>query len=334
LQTRDRFVQQFGNRPVRYAEALAAGFSRASLQAAVDRHLLHRPRRGLLVAALAEGVPDPASSHGDHVRSASAVVQPGAWASHESAAVRHGIAIPYVAELRRVQLITPDGANFTGPGLVLRAAPLPPSDREVVDGLPTTSVARTAIDVARGRPLAAALIPLDSAARLLIARSTSTEGNGLRRAVRDPEMRAYARVELEEALSHCFGWAGTVAARTALNHVDPASESAFESRSRGWFIDAGLGALDPGRPVPCAGRTYWADFCSSEHRVIGEADGWSKYGATPREMRAALERERVRQRDLEDDGWRLVRWTTTDRRPSVAQLMSSALKAARATGGG
>jgi hypothetical protein len=211
---------------------------------------------------------------------------------------------------------------------VLRAAPLPPCHREIVDGLPTTSLARTAVDVARGRPLAAALIPLDSAARLLVARASSTSGNVLRHAVRDPELRAHARAELHDALGHCFGWAGTVAARTALHHVDPASESPFESRSRGWFIEAGLGPLDPGRPIPCAGRTYWADFCSDEKTVVGEADGWSKYGETPAEMRTALEAERARQRDLESRGWRVVRWSTRDRRSAVVHRMRSALQTA------
>jgi len=327
-QTRDRFVQQFGSHPVRYADALAAGFSRASLEAAVQRELLGRPRRGVLVALPAGTVADLATIHVAGVRAAIAAVRQSAWASHESAAVQLGVAIPSDSALNRVQLITPDGANVTGPGLVLRSTPLPLSDRDVVDGLPTTSVARTAVDVARGRSLAAALIPLDSAARLLVARASSTDGNALRHAVRDPELRVYARTALDEALTHCFGWAGTVAVRTALHHVDPASESPFESRSRGWFIEAGLGPLDPGRPIPSAGRTYWADFCSREHRVIGEADGWSKYGQTPQELRTALEGERARQRDLENDGWRVVRWTTTDRRSFVVHRMRSALRAA------
>lgn len=325
LQTRDRFVQEFGTRSVRYADVLAAGFSRASLQAAVDRDLLRRPRRGVLVAVPAQGAVDPAGAHVLSIRSTIAALGPGVWASHESAASHQGVSIPFESALDRVQLITPEGAGFTGPGLAVRAAPLPFCDREVVDGIPTTSVARTAVDVARGRRLASALIPLDSAARLLIARVSSTSGNELRRAVRDPELRALATAALEDALSHCVGWAGTVAVRTALHHVDPASESAFESRSRGWFIEAGLGALDPGRPVPCAGKIYWADFCSDERRVVGEADGWSKYGQSPEEIRTALEAERARQRDLERDGWRVVRWSTRDRRNAVVHRMRTAL---------
>ena len=328
LQTRDRFLQEFGTRTVTRADALAAGFSRASLQAAVDRDLLLRPRRGVLVVAPATGAADLASAHVATLRSTIAALGSGAWASHESAAVRQGIAIPFESRLDRVQLITPDGAGFTGPGLVLRAAPLPLCDRDVVDGLPTTSLARTAVDVARGRPFAAALIPLDSAARLIIARASSTDGNALRHAVRDPELRGFARAALEEALSHCFGWAGTVAVRTALNHVDPASESPLESRSRAWFIEAGLATLDPGCPITCGGRTYWADFCSPERRVVGEADGWSKYGQTLQEMRTALEAERSRQRDLERAGWAVVRWSTSDRRNAVVHRMRTALRIA------
>jgi hypothetical protein len=254
-----------------------------------------------------------------------ASVQPGALGSHESAAVVHGIATPASVLPDTAQLVRPGRSGFTGPGLVLRSTPVPRHHRTEVDGLLVTSIARTAVDLARGHRLPQALIPLDSAARILVARATSVVGNSLREAVRDADNRSGAIAELREALSHCHGWAGTVAVRTALEHVDPASESPFESRSRGWFVEAGLGALDPGRPIACAGTTYWADFCSLEQRVIGEADGWSKYGPTDREMRAALDRERARQRDLEAAGWRVVRWSTTESRRTVVNRMASAL---------
>jgi very-short-patch-repair endonuclease len=123
--------------------------------------------------------------------------------------------------------------------------------------------------------------------------------------------------ELEYALGFLTGWQGVVAARRAVAHVDPASESPLESRSRGWFIDAGIRGFDVGMPIPVGSHLYWADFCDRERRIIGEADGWTKYGDDTASIREALAREKRRQAELEADGWRVVRWTSDDSADSV-----------------
>jgi len=64
---------------------------------------------------------------------------------------------------------------------------------------------------------------------------------------------------------------------------------------------------------------------SRDTRVIGEADGWSKYGTTDSGVRAHLTAERERQRDLEGAGWQVVRWTSTDYRRTVLRRMQAAL---------
>jgi hypothetical protein len=43
-------------------------------------------------------------------------------------------------------------------------------------------------------------------------------------------------------------------------------------------------------------------------------------------MREAMDRERRRQRDLERDGWRVVRWSSTEPRLTVVTRMSDALR--------
>jgi hypothetical protein len=98
----------------------------------------------------------------------------------------------------------------------------------------------------------------------------------------------------------------------ALPYVDPCSESPFESSSRGRILRSKLPAPELAMPVRGAsGKRYYADFLWRQHRLIGEADGWSKY-PTGMGTRDALRAERERQRDLEAAGWRFVRWDPAD----------------------
>ncbi len=60
-----------------------------------------------------------------------------------------------------------------------------------------------------------------------------------------------------------------------------------------------------------------ADFAWIEHRVLGEADGRTKYvddlpNAGPPEQR--IWAERLRQDDFQEAEWEVVRWTDFERR--------------------
>ncbi|MDA8435666.1 MAG: hypothetical protein M0Z98_06740 [Actinomycetales bacterium] len=332
LDTRDRFAATFGSRPVRRAEALAAGFSRGQLRAALARGLLTSPRHGVVAfnaelgATVGTAPPGPQpDAHVAALRAALESVGDGALASHDSAAILLGLARPSASAPSLVTLVRPGAADSATPGLRIHGSGVPHHQRTAVHGIPTTDLRRTAIDLARGRRLPESLIPLDSAARLLAVEMSGVRGPGLRRVVLDPLLRAAVRDELASALSSCFGWPGTVAVREALPFVDPAAESPLESRSRGWFIEAGIRTLLIGTEIHCAGATYWADFCEPDLHVIGEADGWGKYGDTALATREVVELERQRQRDLEAAGWTVVRWLSTDRRPVVIGRMLSAL---------
>jgi hypothetical protein len=307
----------FGADDVTRAMALDAGFTRGQLRSALNRGLLESPRHGLLrvtaddsasrhplapVRTAAQSDPSERAVHIAAVRAALQAVGPGALASHESAAVLHGLARPSSASIPHVTLVRPGVANWSGPGLVVRGSGVPDDARTVVDGIPATDLARTAIDLARGHRLPEALIPLDHASRLLVARRTVGGTEGLRHLVHDEERRDDARDELARALSACWGWPGTKAVRSALTLVDPASESPLESRSRGWFLEATLPTLQVGVEIPCGDRSYWADFAESGRRVVGEADGLAKYGTAWSDVRDRIEQERRRQRDLESHG--------------------------------
>jgi very-short-patch-repair endonuclease len=97
---------------------------------------------------------------------------------------------------------------------------------------------------------------------------------------------------------------GTVTATFVVSEADPRAESAFESISRYEFIVAGL---------PRAESQAWVgnkrlDFLWEKYRLIGEADGLTKYGTNEEEVRLRIKAERRRQRELEDAGYVFVRW--------------------------
>lgn len=331
--TAQRFALSFGDGPVPVRHALAAGFTEAQLRAAVQRGLLSRVRHGVIRIA-APATPDDAEAawiamrneHVAAVRAALSVVGPGAFATYDSAALVVGCTRSTTSAPKHVTLAMPGARDYTGPGLVVRGSPIPDHHVTVVDGIPATNLPRTAVDLARGRPLWSALVPLDAASRHLVALRSGTEGNDLRRAARDPVLVAESRADLHQIIESISGWQGVVAARRALAYANASAESPTESRSRAWFLAAGLPPLDIGAPVQAGSRTYWADFCDEGRRVIGEADGWMKYGHDLESMRSTLSAERSRQAELERVGWRFVRWMSDEPRGTVVARMSAALR--------
>lgn len=118
---------------------------------------------------------------------------------------------------------------------------------------------------------------------------------------------------------------GIAAVRRALRFADPCSESPYESLTRARFIAAGVPTAELAAPVlGASGRRYFADFLWRRYRVIGEADGWAKYGEGVR-ARDALKAERDRQRDLEAAGWIVVRWDPSDPPYAVVARVMAAL---------
>jgi very-short-patch-repair endonuclease len=330
--TAERFARHFGDAPARYQEVLAAGITREQLRAAVQRGLIQTLRRGQY--SVPPDRPDDGVD-GDHpamrarhvqaVRAALLSVGPGAFGTGESAALVLCLARPFSTPPERVELARPGIQDFAGPGLVVRGSAIPAHQVVVVDGVPVTDLRRTSLDLARGRALPRALIPLDAGMRAWIADRTGTGGSDLRHAVRDPDLRRQAREEWRYALRSLRGWPGVVAARRALEQADPASESPLESLSRGWLLRASI-RCEIGVPLRSRGHEYWADFVDRDARLIGEADGWSKYGETVESLRERLRAEKARQADLESDGWRVLRWTSSDTEPDVVARWRAALR--------
>ena len=145
-------------------------------------------------------------------------------------------------------------------------------------------MARTALDLAIGRPLPESLVVLDAAAARLGPRAL---------------MAAYDRIGRVRGI-------GDLA--RAIRLADGRSESPLESASRGVMIDARLPRPELQQWVTDDdGRSWRVDFLWRGHRVIGEADGWVKY-ETIEDLRA----EKVREDALRRAGWTIVRWTSDE----------------------
>jgi len=228
IETLDRFLREFGHDPTPLAAALTAGFTASQLRAAVARDLLVRVRHGVLAA------PDPSrgaegerrdavderrdaekAEHLLRLLAALRKVGPGAMASHDSAALVSILSSPRAGVPARVELVRPGAANFDGPGLRVRGSGVPHEQRAVVDGIPTTSLVRTAVDLARGESIASALVPLDAAARRLITQDEDRHWSA-REIVHDDTRRAAAVAQLAAVVETCCGWPGIAAVRRAL----------------------------------------------------------------------------------------------------------------------
>jgi hypothetical protein len=268
-------------------------FSYAQIRAALRLGLLTRIRRGVLAPAAA----DPAETYLLVARSAEedeAAAQalarrarallrplpPETRISHESAAILRRLWLPCLPD-GDLHVTIPGQSERRDGGIHIHGTSAA-AEVEYVEGLPVVTLPRAAVDVARGHLATAAVVPLDHAARMLIARAAgdstplweAVHDPALRDAVHDPALRAGALAELHRAWQASFGWPGTRVVRELLADVEPASESPYESISRIQLADRHLPAPLVGvRVEGASGRTYWADFLWPAARLIGEADG-------------------------------------------------------------
>ncbi len=287
------------------AQALASGSTTAEVDAAVRSGRWTSLRRGIYRTC-----PEPddvLQRHADLV-AAAVLATPGLSAgSHASAAALHGL--PLLSSPPAAPIVTrsrPEGgrrgATRSAAGLV---ATLGPDDVTSVRGAPVTTVARTAVDLARGRSTVDAVLALDAA------------------------LRQVPRQVLEQVLGQQRGWPGAARALPRLTFADGRSESALESLGRVRMRQLHLPdpELQVVVPLP-SGRSARVDYLWKQHRTVGEADGRGKYDDV-----GALWREKRREDDLRDDGFEVFRFTWDDalRRPQV--IRDRALRAfARAAG--
>jgi hypothetical protein len=167
-------------------------------------------------------------------------------------------------------------------GIRTHRRPLLPRDRSIVHGIPCTSAARTLVDIAP-------LLPLDQLEGVLIAADS---------------LRVLNRRRLDELLAEHFGRPG-VTRLASLVADDPVEvRSRNEARILSICRDFEVPRPLVNHRIECACRTFYADFCWPDQKLIVEADSWRWHGG-----RSANESDRDRDQLLTIAGWHVVHFT-------------------------
>lgn len=215
---------------------------------------------------------------------------PGAIVSHASAAVMHGL------DCGGLRLGTVHMTRNRCSGgrksrtLHLHPAVVPAEEVVLIDGVATTSLARTFVDLARTTPFETAVVIGDCALR-----------------------RGMRRENVDASLDHARGRLGMSRARVAATFIEPGAESPGESISRVRMRDDGWPMPTLQHEIRHGGRFIGrVDFFWKEHGVVGEFDGMVKYrGDNPGR---AVEREKLREDAIRDAGFEVFRWVWADLR--------------------
>jgi len=216
-----------------------------------------------------------------HWLAAVLAVGPGAVLSHRDAAGLHGLR---PANHVRVDVSTNGRTRSSARIAVHRTRVLDPQDIATVHGIPTTTVARTLVDLA-------GLVPHD----------------GLVKAIKEAErQRAFDLRAVQAVLARTRGRVGpghsalreAIAERAALQGA--ATDSVLEDAFLRLLRTAGLRL--PATNVGIEG--FRVDAAWRGERIAVELDGWQDHGT-----RGAFERDRERDAALTAAGWRVVRFT-------------------------
>jgi very-short-patch-repair endonuclease len=206
----------------------------------------------------------------------------GAVLSHRSAAGLWGVR-PWSGSFTEVTAPGRGGVRRRPGRLVHRSAELMPGETTVERGVPTTTVARTLLDLA-------AVVP----------------AHHLRRAVeRAEQAELFDLAAVRQALDDHPGRPGRRALTALLadfrTHGDVRTRSDLEAMVLQLCLDHGL-------PRPEVNRydgIRESDFRWPRQRLVVEVDSWTFHGRT----RAAFDGDRARDRSLLREGWRVARFT-------------------------
>ena len=280
-------------------EASRVGLQR-ELRAEIDRGTLLRLRRGVYSLTADWGSLSPDAQYLRRVRAHAAVAEEPAVYSHFSAAAMWGLPIvrPWPTE---IHLATPASTGGRSRNDVVRHPYEAGIDVVEHEGLLVTSVAATAVALARVLPFGQAVAVLDAAIH------QPRHGHAL------TTMADIHRACGQLSQGHGRGAAGRAAAGRAVEFASPLSGSVGESISRaGMFL---LGFVLPELQTPhwdLDGRIGFSDFFWRTVGAVGEFDGHGKYlrdeftlGRSAADIVIA---EKVREDRLRALGLSVIRW--------------------------
>lgn len=270
-------------------------------------HLV-RTRHGCYVrGAYWRSLPEPgrqralilAHHHGTLARSTGLFVY-----SHTSAARLHSLFL-WNAD-NYIHISTPFKPSTGGYGADVRAhfKPVGPQELVSIDGVPATSLERTALDCALALRYQPALILMDHALR-----------------------KGASRPALQKAAERLSGHRGIRTLRAVLENADPRAESPGETLARDAMRMLRIPDPVPQFDVMTAYGLYRLDFAWPLQRVALEFDGKTKYfdhGPTDE----VVFRERQREKALVAAGWTVVRieWRDLFDQASLKARLLSALR--------
>jgi predicted transcriptional regulator of viral defense system len=270
------------------AEWRAAGITPAQFRSLTRAGALVRVRRGVYATrpAVESADGDARQGHALRVAVARASVGRHAVASHQSAAVLHGIDLLRSPSDGVVWLTRPPGQKCGRhlEGIRLYSAELPVTHVTTLYGVRLTTATRTVVDLARSLTYMEGVVAVDSALRL----GKTTD------------------LGLADTLRLCARWPGADQARRATEFGSADAGSVLESCARVAFAEAGLPAPVLQAAIANAEAEFIGrvDFCWPAYRVIAEADGMAKYD-DPRRAREQIMRD-IR---LRDAGYKVVHFT-------------------------
>ncbi len=317
----DRFVRTpkpwiLPAEPLTRARLHESGVTDSMIRTQVHSGLLRRLRQGVYLNA--SNWPQDAAAQHLLLSRAEWVANPESVLSHESAAVAWGLPTPGFTPWHDAApsvTFSADGPHRATRGTAIRRTErFGPADlaRDPA-GYPITSLARTATDLACGRPLPEALVILDGAGRLLVA---SLAGTPRRRDYSNPRLVQSVRALLCSAAGSRSGLG------SAIDLVVPCRESPAESLTAGHLHASGLPTPQFQAPVTTPQGRHYLDFYWPEAQLVGECDGAIKY-AEP----SAYVWEKEREQALRDRGYRIVRWLAKEIMTQPAVVMDRIARA-------
>lgn len=221
--------------------------------------------------------------------------------SHAAAAANLGVR---ESAATLIDVTSPTGTGRRQPGLRVHRSRLEPWEVDLVDGIPTTTCARTLLDLAEVLHPEALANALDRAEAL----------------------RLFDLTDLKRVLAHNQGRQALGPLQALLSSLDPHTkhiQNDFERHLYALCRACDLPLPRPNQWLHLEGRQIRPDFLWPAHKLVLETDGYATHGT-----RQAFEADRAKDRLLLRAGYRVIRvtWRQLREQPrEVAATIAAAL---------